>query len=86
MQKVRFYFSANNICELINKSKAPVDPEINDYEGQRCQWNMGGRIDPNVPHGIFRCPSNVLTLSTYNRYDYEKIKYTRHFDVVGYAL
>jgi TonB-linked SusC/RagA family outer membrane protein len=45
MQKVRFYFSANNICELINKSKAPVDPEINDYEGSAANGTWG-RIDP----------------------------------------
>jgi hypothetical protein len=32
LEKVRFYFSANNICELINKSIAPLDPEINTSE------------------------------------------------------
>lgn len=45
MQKVRFYFSANNICELINKSKAPVDPEINSYEGNAHNGTWG-RIEP----------------------------------------
>lgn len=31
LQKVRFYFTAENLCELINNSYAPVDPE------NRCQ-------------------------------------------------
>lgn len=47
MQKVRFYFSANNICELINKSDAPVDPEINSVEdGVNLNNGTWGRIDP----------------------------------------
>lgn len=47
MQKVRFYFNANNICELINKSDAPVDPEINDVEsGVSLSNGTWGRIDP----------------------------------------
>jgi TonB-linked SusC/RagA family outer membrane protein len=47
MQKVRFYFSANNLCELINKSNAPVDPEVNTAEsGVSLDGGTWGRIDP----------------------------------------
>ena len=47
MQKVRVYFSANNLVELINKSKAPVDPEINAVEdGVSLGNGTWGRIDP----------------------------------------
>ena len=33
IQKARVYINATNLCELINRSKAPVDPEINYGEG-----------------------------------------------------
>ena len=52
MDKVRVYFSANNICELINKSNAPVDPEVNTSEaianGGSSDYGNGtwGRVDP----------------------------------------
>lgn len=52
LSKVRVYFSANNICELINRSNAPVDPEINSDEavakGLDNTYGNGtwGRIDP----------------------------------------
>lgn len=51
MEKVRVYFSANNLCELINKSDAPVDPEINTSEKTLAGTNdygngTWGRIDP----------------------------------------
>lgn len=46
IDKVRVYFSANNICELINKSKAPVDPEINSQETDEPTNGTWGRIDP----------------------------------------
>ena len=46
MEKVRIYFSANNICELINKSNAPVDPEINSQETTEPTNGTWGRIDP----------------------------------------
>lgn len=47
MQKVRVYFSANNLLELINKSDAPVDPEVNDKEEGVSLGNATwGRIDP----------------------------------------
>jgi len=47
MQKTRVYFSANNLMELINKSNAPVDPEVNDKEEGASLGNATwGRIDP----------------------------------------
>jgi TonB-linked SusC/RagA family outer membrane protein len=46
ISKARVYFSANNLCELINKSNAPVDPEINAYEGSSSANGVWGRIDP----------------------------------------
>jgi len=47
LSKVRIYFSANNICEIINRSDAPVDPEINDVEpGVKLANATWGRIDP----------------------------------------
>jgi TonB-linked SusC/RagA family outer membrane protein len=47
MQKARVYFSANNLLELINKSNAPVDPEVNDKEEGVSLGNATwGRIDP----------------------------------------
>lgn len=51
LDKVRVYFSANNICELINKSNAPIDPEVNSSQGSTTSSNdfgngTWGRIDP----------------------------------------
>lgn len=52
IEKARIYFSANNLCELINKSNAPVDPEINSSTGYVSaddnDYGNGtwGRIDP----------------------------------------
>ena len=47
LQKARIYFSGNNLAELINKSKAPVDPEVNDKESGVSLGNATwGRIDP----------------------------------------
>ncbi|MCD8031026.1 MAG: TonB-dependent receptor [Bacteroides sp.] len=51
MEKARVYFSANNICELINKSRAPIDPEINTSQSKQNgtdDYGNGtwGRIDP----------------------------------------
>ncbi len=47
LQKARVYFSGNNLAELINKSIAPVDPEINDVEAGVSLGNgTWGRIDP----------------------------------------
>lgn len=46
IDKVRVYFSANNICELINKSKAPVDPEINGSDTGSLTDGKWGTADP----------------------------------------
>ena len=51
IQKLRVYFSANNVCELINNSIAPVDPEVNGSESTRAGNNdyangTWGRIEP----------------------------------------
>ncbi|MBQ8223775.1 MAG: TonB-dependent receptor [Bacteroides sp.] len=46
LEKVRVYFSADNICELINNSYAPVDPEINATENGSFSNGTWGRIDP----------------------------------------
>jgi hypothetical protein len=46
ISKARVYFSANNLCELINKSNAPVDPEINSQETASPTNGTWGRIDP----------------------------------------
>ena len=43
IEKVRVYFSANNLCELINNSFAPLDPEIDGTVGTDGSW---GRTDP----------------------------------------
>ena len=41
IQKARLYLSATNLCELINKSIAPVDPEINYGEGSYLTGTWG---------------------------------------------
>ena len=47
IQKVRVYFSGSNIMEIIKRSKAPVDPEVNDKEEGAALGNATwGRIDP----------------------------------------
>lgn len=50
LQKVRFYFTAENLCELINNSYAPVDPEIDASEGgtdaDAMQNGVWGRVAP----------------------------------------
>jgi TonB-linked SusC/RagA family outer membrane protein len=53
IQKARIYFSAGNLAELINRSKAPVDPEIdavdpgsNGLGGASLSNGTWGRIDP----------------------------------------
>lgn len=59
LQKARIYFSGNNLAELINKSKAPVDPEVNDIESGVSLGNATwGRIDP-----MFRTVSFGLQLT-----------------------
>lgn len=47
LEKLRVYFSAENLCELINRSKAPVDPEINSADkGVSLSIATWGRTDP----------------------------------------
>lgn len=46
LDKVRFYVSANNICELINKSNAPVDPEINGSDSGSLTSGKWGTSEP----------------------------------------
>jgi len=49
LDKVRVYFSANNLCELINKNRhIPIDPEVNSSEGSAEGTNGGtwGRHTP----------------------------------------
>ena len=41
IENLRVYFTANNLCELINNSFAPLDPEIDGTVGG--SW---GRTDP----------------------------------------
>ncbi|MDR2585746.1 MAG: TonB-dependent receptor [Prevotellaceae bacterium] len=53
MDKVRIYASAYNLCELIKKTNAPVDPELNNsestYDGTNDFGNgTWGRTDPMV--------------------------------------
>jgi len=44
IEKARVYFTAENLCELINNSYAPIDPEVNASErGSTGAW---GRIEP----------------------------------------
>jgi len=42
LNKVRVYFSANNLAELINKSRAPIDPEVNNSESNFAGTNDYG--------------------------------------------
>ena len=47
LSKVRLYFSASNICNIIKKSKYPIDPEINTSEGTSDLANgTWGRVAP----------------------------------------
>ena len=47
IQRARIYFSANNLTELINKSNAPIDPEVNTAEtGVSLANATWGRVDP----------------------------------------
>ena len=43
IENLRVYFTANNLCELINNSFAPLDPEIDGTVGTDGSW---GRTDP----------------------------------------
>lgn len=46
MQKARIYFTAENLCELINNSYAPVDPEIDSSDTGSNSNGVWGRVAP----------------------------------------
>ena len=47
LSKLRFYFSAENICNIIKRSKYPIDPEINtSEEGSDLGNGTWGRVAP----------------------------------------
>ena len=46
IQKARIYFTAENLCELINNNFAPVDPEIDTGEGGSTSNGTWGRVAP----------------------------------------
>jgi hypothetical protein len=46
MQKARIYFTAENLCELINNSYAPVDPEIDASDTGSNSNGVWGRVAP----------------------------------------
>ena len=46
IQKLRVYFTAENLCELINNSYVPVDPEIDDSEVSGHSNGTWGRVAP----------------------------------------
>ena len=46
IEKLRVYFTAENLCELINNSFAPVDPEIDSSEVSGNGNGTWGRITP----------------------------------------
>ena len=46
IEKLRVYFTAENLCELINNSYAPVDPEIDTGENNSTSNGAWGRVTP----------------------------------------
>lgn len=46
IQKLRVYFTADNLCELINNNHAPIDPEINTSEVSGHLYGTWGRVAP----------------------------------------
>ncbi|MBQ8441752.1 MAG: TonB-dependent receptor [Bacteroides sp.] len=46
IEKARVYFTAENLCELINNSYAPLDPEINTAQGGNTGNGYWGRVEP----------------------------------------
>ena len=46
LEKVRVYFTAENLCELINNSYAPIDPEVNTGQGGSVSNGAWGRVEP----------------------------------------
>ena len=47
VEKLRFYIAAENLCELINNSYVPIDPEIDTSDSSRANSNgTWGRVAP----------------------------------------
>lgn len=46
IEKLRVYFTAENLCELVNNMFAPVDPEIDTSEVSNNRYGTWGRITP----------------------------------------
>ena len=46
IEKFRVYFTAENLCELVNNMFAPVDPEIDTSEVSNNRYGTWGRITP----------------------------------------
>ena len=46
IEKARIYFTAENLCELINNSYAPIDPEVNTGQGGSVSNGSWGRVEP----------------------------------------
>ena len=46
IEKLRVYIAAENLCELINNSYAPVDPEIDTGENGSVSNGTWGRVAP----------------------------------------
>lgn len=46
IQKVRLYFTAENLCELINNSYVPVDPEMDASDTGSMSNGVWGRVAP----------------------------------------
>ena len=46
IEKLRVYFTAENLCELINNMNVPVDPEVDTSEVTNNNYGTWGRISP----------------------------------------
>lgn len=46
IEKLRVYFTAENLCELVNNMFAPIDPEIDTSEVSNNSYGTWGRITP----------------------------------------
>jgi TonB-linked SusC/RagA family outer membrane protein len=53
LQKLRVYFSGNNICNLYKASKLPLDPEINEGAGEAYGgWGRTAPITRSISFGL----------------------------------
>jgi hypothetical protein len=56
LDKVRIYTSAYNLCELIKKTNAPIDPELNSsestYDGTNDYGNGTWGRAPSIPRTV----------------------------------